>query len=256
MANHPLLGHTPRAKYPLLIKDVYQGKINLEDGKKLLDTILIKANLNEKERKVINAEAFRDFAQQVLADDILTEAEEKQLLGTAEALGIENTEITSDFKDILFRLLVAQANDGRLPIIPNPNIALKKDEQVHLEMQSALLKEVAIKEYQGGYSGVSFRIAKGVRFHTGGARGRIVVVGHQLTQSDRGRLLVTSQRAIFLGQNTSIEMPFNKILSLELFENGVRFHLSNRKKAPLFQVPSGDVVTAIVNSAMKRLLEV
>jgi hypothetical protein len=50
-------------------------------------------------------------------------------------------------------------------------------------------------------------------------------------------------------------MPFAKILSLEIFEDGVRFHLSNRKNAPLFHVVNGDVVTATVNTAMRRVLE-
>jgi hypothetical protein len=116
------------------------------------------------------------------------------------------------------------------------------------------LKKVAVTEYEAGYSGVSFRIAKGVRFHTGGARGRRIVVGHQLVSLDSGKLIITSQRVVFLGQNNSIEMLFSKILSLEVFEDGVRIHLSNRKNSPSFQVPSGDVVTAVVGSAMRNLL--
>jgi hypothetical protein len=186
-----------KTMYPTILSDIYQGKVILEDGKKALDNLSVQARLKEPETKLFHANAFREFANSVLADDILTEAEEKQLLNTGEALGITDTQISSEFKDILFRILIAQVNDGRLAIITNPSIVLKKEEQVHLEMQSALLKEVAIREYQGGYSGVSFRIAKGVRFHTGGSRGSMVTVGHELVTSDNGKLIITSQRAIF-----------------------------------------------------------
>jgi hypothetical protein len=244
-----------RKQYSVTLIDMYKGKLSIEEGKKTLENLDIQAKLKEEEKQMFNADAFRDFAQQVLADDILTEVEEKQLLNTAGVLGITNTQLNSDFKDILFRLVIARANDGRLLEVENPDMILKKDEKAHLEITASILKEVAITEYQGGYSGVSFRVAKGIRFNTGRASGRRVVVGHKVIADDTGRLIVTSQRVVFLGRKKSIEMPFSKILSLDVFEDGVRIHLSNIKNAPLFQVINGDVVTATVNTAMKRFLE-
>jgi hypothetical protein len=68
------------------------------------------------------------------------------------------------------------------------------DETVYLETFALLMKEVAIREYRGGYGGVSFRIAKGVRYSTGRTRGRSVVVGTELQEAHRGILAVTSKR--------------------------------------------------------------
>jgi hypothetical protein len=45
------------------------------------------------------------------------------------------------------------------------------DETVYLETFALLMKEVAIREYRGGYGGVSSRIAKGVRYSPGRTRG-------------------------------------------------------------------------------------
>ena len=144
-------------------------------------------------------------------------------------------------------------NDDRLPVIPDPHLMAKKGEVVHLETQAALLKEVAVREYRGGYSGVSFRVAKGVRYNTGGFRGRSVVVGTKLQAMDTGILSVSSTRAVFLGTAKTIEFAYSKLVNLDVFDDGIRFHVSNRQTAHLFRLDSGPVVAATINAALQRL---
>jgi len=243
-----------KARYPAVLRDIWHGKIPEDEGKRTLEMLSLQAGLHEGEQGALHSEAFREFAAEVLADDVLTETEENRLLLIAEnLLGITQEKLECDFRDILFRLFVARVNDGRLPTMTTQKLILKKNEEAHLEMSAALLKEVAITEYQGGYSGFSFRIVKGVRYHVGGVRGRRVVVGMELKEEDKGVIIVTSHRIVFLGSRKTIEMPYNKLLSLEVFEDGVRFHLSNRKTAPLFKVESAHPIAAIVNAATQHL---
>src|SRR5215210_1117304 len=117
----------------------------------------------------------------------------------------------------------------------------KKGEVVHMEMVAALTKEVARREFRRGSAGVSFPIAKGVRFHTGGFRGRSVVVGSEIQLVDTGLLAVTSSRVVFLGSRKTMEIPFTKLLGMDVFSEGARFHASNRQNAPLFKLESGEV---------------
>lgn len=50
-----------------------------------------------------------------------------------------------------------------------------------------------------------------------------------------------------------MEIPLAKLLNLDMFEEGVRIHASNRQKAPLFQLQSNtaDVFGATVNAVMQ-----
>jgi hypothetical protein len=58
---------------------------------------------------------------------------------------------------------------------------LKRGEVDHYETRAELLKEVALREYRGGYSGFSIPLGKtGIRYRTGGTRGRMVTVGTQI----------------------------------------------------------------------------
>ena len=36
-----------------------------------------------------------------------------------------------------------------------------------------------------------------------------------------------------------MEIPFSKLMNLDVFTDGIRFHASNRQKAPLFKMQEG-----------------
>lgn len=213
------------------------------------------ARLTPDKLRSIHLSSLRACLENALADDHLTEQEERQLTSVASALGIDQAVFQESFKDLMPRLFIARVNDGRIPTLLETRILMKKGEIAHIEADADLLKEVVHKEYRGGYQGVSFRVAKGVRFHTGGSRGKMVVVGTSLETVDQGILTITSQRSVFTGARQSIEMPHPKLLTLNLFADGVQFHLSNRKNPPLFRLQAGmsELIAATVNAASQQI---
>jgi hypothetical protein len=149
---------------------------------------------------------------------------------------------------------VAEANGGFLPQISSSRLMQKKGEVVHLELGATLLKDVTIRQSEGGYSGFSFPIGKtGVRYRVGGYRGHSVEVGTKRVPADTGDLVISSLRAVFLGSKKTLDLPYAKLENLTLFSDGVQFHQSNRQSAPVFVVPSPDVVAAYVHAAAQRL---
>ena len=218
-----------------------------------LPALAQEAGLADAQRHKLHLETFDTYVDNALEDDCLTEEEERHIFQMAAALGLD-AQLQLD--DIMSRLVVAKVNDGRLPTVSEPKIMVKKGEVVHAEMTSALLKSVKIREYQGGYRGFSFRIVKGVRYHTGSTRGRSVVVGTKLEVQDEGILSVTSQRAVYIGAGKTIELPYKKLVNLNVFSDGVQFHMSNRVNPPMFRLKQGhgDVVAAIVNEASQPFL--
>jgi hypothetical protein len=99
--------------------------------------------------------------------------------------------------------------------VPEISIQLKKDERVFQIGQGAFLIEPrrGPGHYQGGYSGVSFRVAKGVRLHTGGTRGTFVQGEETPTPIDQGTVTITNQRVVFQGTKQAREWPYNKLIS-------------------------------------------
>jgi hypothetical protein len=208
------------------------------------------ALISAKDRRRLGEAAFVQYATSALADDHLTEDEEDALGAVAGAVGF--TQDDFDRHALSARLQIAKLNDGRLPVVEQPHLITKRGELVHLEITARLMKEVAVRQWQGGSQGVSFRIAKGVRYRVGSMRGHMVTVGTQLQVADEGVLAITNQRVAFLGARKTIDMPYTKVIGLHLYADGVSFSLSNRQNAPLFTVGMDtDVLGALLNAAMQ-----
>lgn len=86
--------------------------------------------------------------------------------------------------------------------------------------------------YVGSYSGVSFRVAPGLRYSVGGSRGRYVPGPEVQTPVDSGRVAITSQRVTFLGSRTTREWVFSKLVGVDASKDGktLLIHVSNRQK--------------------------
>lgn len=220
-----------------------------------LPAIATRAGLDAQKTRDLNWQALRAAFEQVLDDEVVTAQEEARLTSVATALGFSRGELERAIGDFQERLFIARVNDGRIPELDAPGIILKRGEVAHLQTDAELLKEVAIREYKGGSQGVSFRIAKGVSYRVGSHRGTMQVVGTRLETADSGPLTVTSHRAVFAGGRRSVEVRFDKLISLNVYRDAIQFHVSNRQTPSLFKVSSGPMVASAVNAAAQRLTE-
>jgi len=198
--------------------------------------------------------AFTTYVQKAAGDDILTPEEESHIQELVRVLGIDLRALFRQNPDLGRHVMVAEANGGLLHEISSSRLMQKKGEVVHLELQATLLKDVTIRQSQGGYSGFSFPIGKtGIRYRVGGYRGQSVEVGTKRVPADTGYLVISSQRAVFLGSKKTLDLPYAKLENLTVFSDGIEFHQSNRQTAPVFVVQAPDVVAAYIHTAAQRL---
>lgn len=224
------------------------------DVKTLVAGLPAPTGLKPDEIKSLDDQAFRTIAQGLLKDDLITQDGEGILMAVGPALGVDMARLSHDFPDIAERLLVARVNDGRLPTLADSGIILQKGEVAHLETSAQLLKWQAVREWKGGSSGFSFRVAKGVYYRTGRTRGHIVTTGQTLAQDDSGKLTVTSTRAVFTGSKRALQFAYPKLLDVQVYSDGIRLSVSNRQQPSVFHLTSPDAVAAVINAAAQKLL--
>jgi hypothetical protein len=181
------------------------------------------------------AVAIRD----VLSDDVLSATEEDRLVRTAGALGTTFQALQTAAPQAFEELVIAKINAGRPPVLHDPPMLLNKDEVAYGSFAVDLMKEVTLREFRGGSSGVSVPLGHGVRYRVGAFRGRSVVVGTQLVSQDSGMLTVTSKRAVFTGQKKTLEFRRDRLVGMEQFTDGIRLNVSNRQTASLFRLRPG-----------------
>jgi hypothetical protein len=196
------------------------------------------ATIAVPDQRQMEFDAFRDWVRLAIADDVITPEEHQQMLTVMSALSITADSLMAGDPPLSHAVLIAEVNSGYLPEVASPHLMAKAGEIVHTEVAATLMKEVAIREYQGGYQGFSFPIGKtGVRYKVGGSRGHSVQVGTKLDVADSGILAVTNKRAVYMGSRRTVDMPYSKLVNLTVYSDGVQFHLSNRVNAPLFSNP-------------------
>lgn len=222
------------------------------DVKGILASLPDSGDYNGRDLQAINDRAFTGIIEAMLADDVLDETEETNLVAAAGALGITPDRMNADFKPLLERMVVARVNDGRLPVLDaaDVRIRLTAGELCHLTTNASLMKWEAVKEWQGRNNGFSFRVAKGVYYRTGQTRGHIVTTGQKLAIEDTGVLTVTSKRAVFTGSRKALEFDYRKLLDIEVFSDGIKLAVSNRQNPSLMRTDAaGDTVAAVINAA-------
>jgi hypothetical protein len=128
-------------------------------------------------------------------------------------------------------------------------ILLKADEAAYWTEPGTLYEEkVVSRHYEGGSSGVSLRIVKGVTFRVGAHRGQLVTETGNVAVSS-GNLVITNRRLIFQGDKKSFTAEFEKIIEVQPAPDGIRFSESNRQKPRLilYDKPNGDFVCEVLS---------
>ena len=87
----------------------------------------------------------------------------------------------------------------------------------------SLYQEKVTKELVGRSHGVSFRIIKGVYYRVGGMKGHPVEHSSMVFQGS-GSLYVTNKNLIFYSQMKSTKVPFNKIVGITPYSDGIEVH--------------------------------
>lgn len=235
----------------------YQAALGkLRSGDDSPETLAELSNLADQRHTKDSCAALIAYSEALLHDDRITPEEEAVWERVSDALGVKSADLaTRQFAGILTQLAIGRINDGRLSVIPpgGARLMVKPGEIVHIEVTASLMKEVIDREFQGGSSGISVPLGKGLRYRTGSFRGKSVVVGSHLEAADTGTLSVSSRRVVFMGNRKTIDTPYAKLAGLDVYTDGVRLHASNRQAASLFTMAKGaEVIAATIHAASRR----
>jgi hypothetical protein len=164
---------------------------------------------------------YQEAAATACADRSITAAEDQYLAHLRDVLEL-HPGITAPIDLNLQRIdIIGRIESGQLPVLQNPGISMQRGETPHFIFDNVqfLQERVLRTYYQGGSSGVSIRIMRGVSYRVGAHRGeRVSETG--LVHLDTGRLIMTSKRIIFSGPSRGFTLPIAKIVNVAAYSNG------------------------------------
>jgi len=115
---------------------------------------------------------------------------------------------------------------------------LRPNEKVLIFSVTDLYEERSVRKSSG--SAISFRLMKGVYYHTGGASSFSTP---QMTCIDNGALIVTTERLIFSGNKRSFEIPLTRIINVAHGDNQIMISASGNYKNKVFELRKSVIYT-------------
>jgi hypothetical protein len=157
----------------------------------------------------------------------------------------------ASFLDIATEARLGLAQGGVFLPSEDTTLILKKDEDSLLDTPVSLLKEVTDREYVGGSRGVSIPLGGGVRYRAGAMRGHMVTIGSHWGVADEGVLTVTDRRVVYHGARKTLEFPYAKLATLNVYSDAIDLGVTSRQNTSKFGSSNADLIAGIIQGAVR-----
>ncbi len=128
-----------------------------------------------------------------------------------------------------------------------PNLELEQGEELIFVLpNTSFFEPRAIRTWRSAYGGPTIRLAKGLSFHIGQSRG--ASESHEeLRVIDRGALVLTNRRLLFIGSRRTVAVPLQSIIDIESYTDGLRVHRQRKQKPELFIFGTDDEIKIVAH---------
>jgi hypothetical protein len=190
---------------------------------------IAKANfISESQLKSLVIDGWGKAVEAAFEDNVLSSEEEEVLTKIEERFNLTQDDLNKKgaymrfnqggaLRDVLEDKIPERLyiKSGQLPF------NLQKDEKLVWIFQGVkYFEQKTMRQYVGGSSGVSIRVAKGVYFRTSGFSARPVDTT-ETVQADNGILGITTKHLYFAGAYKSFRIPYPKIVSFMPYGDGI-----------------------------------
>ena len=211
---------------------LYQSKIK---------EIIAKSYIQEEELKEIYINSIDSAMEQYLNDGVISSREKSAVARFIQFTGYTTAELNRNGAiekmlqcEVLVQLLNGQQPTPQITVAGSLPFMLEKNESLIWVFRNVTLHQQKIRrEYQGRNRGFNIRVCKGIYYRTGGFKG----TPGETTYMDRigvGMACLTTKHIYFSSPEKSIKIPYDKILSVETYSNGVGLQKDGANDKPIF----------------------
>lgn len=189
----------------------------------------------------IYRELLEEAINKYLNDGIIDKKEEWNIARFIQFSGFSQSELntTHALDKVVQSRVLQEILQGNIPkpaitIAGNFPFMLSKNETLIWMFRNIVLHEQKIKkEYRGSSNGFNIRVAKGIYYRTGGFKGTPVETSYMQRISE-GSVCLTDKNLYFSSMEKSLKIPYDKIISLESYSNGLGVQKDGSNSKPVF----------------------
>ncbi|MFZ2587058.1 MAG: hypothetical protein WAZ18_02875 [Alphaproteobacteria bacterium] len=238
----------------LIVESLNDGHFN-NVIKTRVQNFIIQHNLPDTLISRYKILAYKTYFNVMRKNNQITHKDEAELNNLVQFFKLSPQDIASTRDEFEKLKFLGQLNSGNLPRINLLNVILQKSEIAFWQTPSIWKEERVVRRgYVGGSRGISLRIVKGVNYRIGSSKGQLVSET-DIVQITTGSFIVTSKRLIFTGQSQSFQIPYNKIINMQFFSDGLTIQPTTGKtKFIQIDPKDADIAELLINRATDNTL--
>lgn len=203
--------------------------------------IASEAHIDDASFKCELCQVFDNAIEHYLDDGVIDATEERTVARFVQYSGLSQNVLNANHSlekvvqsKVLQDILQGNTPAPRITITGDFPFLLSKTEHLIWLFRNVTLHQQKVRrEYVGRTRGMSFRIMKGVYYRTGGFKGHPVETSY-MQRIGIGSVCLTDRNLYFASPDKSLKIPYNKILSIESFSNGISLQKDGVNDKPIF----------------------
>lgn len=197
--------------------------------------------LNHEEQNEAYLYVLNKAAENFMKDSFLTDKEEMLIRSFASAFSLPIDNLPAQYKDTDLAKVgqMTVLKDFAKGIMPSAFVQLpvllgKSESLLWTYNNVALYQEKIEKEFSRNSGGFSFKVMKGVYYHTGRSKGHPIEHKH-MEKVAVGDLYVTNQNLIFYSAEKGLKIPYKKLVGITPYSDGIEVLKDGNSKRMVFQ---------------------
>ncbi len=197
--------------------------------------------LNHEEQNEAYLYVLNKAAENFMKDGILTDTEESLIRSYASAFSLPIDNLPVKYQDTdLAKLgqmtVLKNFSKGIMPstFVQLPVLLGKNESLLWTYNNVTFYQEKIEKEFVRNSGGFSFKVTKGVYYHTGRSKGH--PIEHKYMEKVAvGNLYVTNQNIIFYSAEKGLKIPYKKLVGITPYSDGIEVLKDGNSKRMVFQ---------------------
>lgn len=229
------------SKLKAIIRNCFEKKEDFFLYKSETDRIISESYIGNEFLITIYSALLEEAINKYLNDGVIEKQEEACIARFMQFSGFPQSSLntTHALEKVVQSLVIQEILKGN---IPKPAITIAGDFPFMLSKNETLIwmfrnivlhEQKTKKEYTGRSSGFNIRVAKGIYYKIGGFKGTPVETSNMQRISE-GSVCLSDKNLYFSSMEKSLKIPYDKIISIESYSNGLGLQRDGANSKPVF----------------------
>lgn len=223
------------------IEQCFSTKTDFYTKANEVNAALTKGMIQGEDKDKLYVACLDKAVESYLGDNIISDSEYQMITRFVQFSGMPQTAINANHSldkvvqsQVLNEILNGRVPTQRFSIAGGLPFMLGRDEApVWVFRNITLHEQKTVREMVGRNRGFNIRVAKGVYYRTGGFRGTPVETT-SMQKVGVGMVCLTTKNVYFSSPEKSIKIPYDKIISVNTYSNGIDLQKDGAREKPIF----------------------